>query len=176
MPEILHGIWTPVAVEIRLPRDYPSSEPLAYDAERRFRPAPGKIIEDRHICSNGQFCLWLPPNSRWSADDPQALLPFLDELSVFLDRQLIYDETGEWPGPHYDHGPRGYRQFIVEQLHCDVDLCLKLRPVIAGELTVGRNEICPCGSGIKFKRCHVDVVAAIQRRVGLDKVKAACSN
>jgi len=170
------GVSTPVAVEIRLPRDYPSSEPLAYDAERLFRPAPGKIIEDRHICSNGQFCLWLPPNSRWSTDDPQALLPFLDELSVFLDRQLIYDETGEWPGPHYDHGPHGYRQFIVEQLHGDVDLFLKLRPVIAGEVAVGRNEICLCGSGIKFKRCHAGAVAAIQRRVGLDKVKAACRN
>ncbi len=87
-------------------------------------------------------------------DDPQVLLPFLDELSVFLDRQLIYDETGGWPGPQYDHGPRGFRQFIVEQLHGDVDLFLKLRPVIAGEVAVGRNEICLCGSGIKFKRCH----------------------
>ena len=168
------GVLTPVAVEIRLPRDYPSSEPLAYDTERRFQPAPGKIIEDRHICSNGQFCLWLPPNSPWSADDPQVLLKFLDQLSVFLDRQLIYDVTGEWPGPHYDHGPGGYRQFIVEQLHGDEELFLKLGPVMAGELSVGRNEICPCGSRIKFKRCHADTIAAIQRKVGFDKVRAAC--
>jgi hypothetical protein len=39
---------------------------------------------------------------------------------------------------------------------------------------VGRNEICLYGSGIKFKRCHTGAVGAIQRRVGLDKVKATC--
>lgn len=160
------GVSTRVAVEVRLPRDYPSSEPVAYDAERRFRSAPGKIIEDRHICSNGQFCLWLPPNSPWSAEGPHSLLTFLDGLSVFLDRQLIYDETGEWPGPHYDHGPHGYRQFIIEELQGDEELFLKLRPIMAGEFSVVRNEICPCGSGIKFKRCHADTVAAIQRKVG----------
>jgi SEC-C motif len=163
-----------VAVEIRLPRDYPSSEPVAYDAERRFRPAPRKAIEDRHICSNGQFCFWLPPNSPWSSDDPQALLTFLDELSVFLDRQLIYDVTGEWPGPHYDHGVRGYQQFIIEKLQGDLSLFLQLRPVLAGELSIGRNDACPCGSGIKFKRCHAETVAAIQRSVGLIKTKSAC--
>jgi hypothetical protein len=168
------GVSNEVAIEVRLPRNYPSSEPLAYDAERRFCPAPGKPIEDRHICPNGQFCFWLPPKSPWSPDDPQALLTFLDELSVFLDRQLIYDVTGEWPGPFFDHGVDGYRQFIIEELQGDVDLFLKLQPVFAGELLVGRNDVCPCGSGTKFKRCHADTVAAIQRKVGFDKIKTAC--
>jgi SEC-C motif len=169
------GVLNQVAVEIRLPRDYPSSEPVSYDAERLFCPAPGRVIEDRHICSNGQFCFWLPPKSPWSPDDPKALLTFLDELSVFLDRQLIYDVTGEWPGPHYDHGVHGYRQFIIEQLQGDVDLFLNLRPVFAGELSVGRNEICPCDSGKKFKKCHLDAVTAIERSMGIEKLKAACS-
>jgi preprotein translocase subunit SecA len=25
---------------------------------------------------------------------------------------------------------------------------------VKGDAKVGRNEICPCGSGKKFKRCH----------------------
>lgn len=28
------------------------------------------------------------------------------------------------------------------------------KPRAAVSLTVGRNEACPCGSGIKYKRCH----------------------
>ena len=169
------GVSNRIAVEIRFSRHYPSSEPLAYDAERRFRAAPGKVIEDRHICSNGQFCFWLPPKSPWLPADPQALLTFLDELSVFLDRQLIYDVTGEWPGPCYDHGVDGYRQFIIEQLQGDVELFQKLRPVFARELSVGRNEICPCDSGQKFKKCHLDAITAIERAVGIEKLRAVCS-
>lgn len=168
------GVPTQVAIEIRFPRDYPISEPVSYDAERRFKAAPGQMIEDRHICQNGQFCFWLPPTSPWSPDDPRALLRFLDELSVFLDRQLVYDVTEKWPGPAYAHGPEGYRQFIIEQLQNDVDLFLKLRPLFARELSVGRNDTCPCGSGNKFKKCHFETVAAIERSVGSEKLKAAC--
>ncbi len=27
-----------------------------------------------------------------------------------------------------------------------------VEPIVAGR--IGRNEKCPCGSGVKFKRCH----------------------
>jgi preprotein translocase subunit SecA len=29
----------------------------------------------------------------------------------------------------------------------------KQRPVVAGP-KIGRNDLCPCGSGQKFKKCH----------------------
>ena len=28
----------------------------------------------------------------------------------------------------------------------------------------GRNQPCPCGSGLKYKRCHLDEVEAVKRR------------
>jgi len=28
----------------------------------------------------------------------------------------------------------------------------------------GRNRPCPCGSGVKYKRCHLDEVEAVKRR------------
>ena len=28
----------------------------------------------------------------------------------------------------------------------------------------GRNQLCPCGSRLKYKRCHLDEVAAVLRR------------
>jgi hypothetical protein len=53
---------------------------------------------DRHLLTGGRCCLWLPLQSRWT-NDRDALLPFLDELAVFFDRQLVYDATAGRSGP-----------------------------------------------------------------------------
>ena len=34
---------------------------------------------------------------------------------------------------------------------------------------VGRNDLCICGSGIKFKRCHLGKLASTVPQDGLDK-------
>jgi hypothetical protein len=165
------GIPIDVATLVKFPWDYPEWEPVAYDAARRFKARPGKLLVDRHICPDGQCCLWLQPRTKWDSQDPSALGAFLDELTVFFHRQLIYDITGSWPGPEYDHGTNGYVQFIREQLADDEALAASLLPVITMQEAVGRNDLCPCGAGKKFKRCHLEVVGTIQRLVRIDKIK-----
>ena len=32
-----------------------------------------------------------------------------------------------------------------------------LRPIVRETPKVGRNEPCPCGSGLKYKKCHGNV-------------------
>ncbi len=78
------GVPTEIPIRIEFPVNYPNREPTAYDAASRF---PTNL--DRHILKDGQFCLWLPPCSPWSPTDPRRLLRFLDEVAVFLDRQLV---------------------------------------------------------------------------------------
>jgi hypothetical protein len=164
------GIINAIVTRIDFPRTYPINEPSAYDAEARFRAFPGKRLIDRHIVPGGRCCLWLSPRSRWKADDPDALRIFLDELAVFWDRQLIYDVTGDWPGPQYDHGRDGYKQFFDEELG-DSELTSQLLPIITYELDLGRNDACLCKSGKKYKKCHEVAVKDLQRRVGVDNIK-----
>lgn len=159
------GIATLVETKLVFPRDYPHSEPAAYDAAPRFKAYAEKDIKDRHLSSDGKCCLWLPPCSPWSAGDPNALRDFLDQLVVFWDRQLIYDDTGKWPGPAYLHDQDGYLQFVAEQFGGDVKLAGVLAPLVLGRLFVGRNQYCPCGSHRKFKLCHLWKVEEIRRRV-----------
>lgn len=159
------GISTSIETRLVFPRSYPDLEPLAFDATRRFQPYPSKTIEDRHLFGTGQCCLWLPPLSPWSPSNPNAIRDFLDQLVVFFDRQLIYDDTGVWPGPAYDHGGRGYRQFIQEELEEDAALADALSPIILRQVSIGRNEGCPCGSERKFKKCHLRIVEQIQLRI-----------
>jgi SEC-C motif len=157
------GVPTRIRTRIDFPSNYPASEPTAYDAAGHF---PTGL--DRHILPDGQFCLWLPPCSSWDNDNPSSLLRFLDEVTVFLERQLIYDATGgrEWPGPQYKHGKYGYIEFMLSILGNKGDDFRTLFPVILGHVHPERNELCPCGSKRKYKRCHADRVESIIHRVG----------
>jgi hypothetical protein len=158
------GIPTPIRIRIRFPSNYPSSEPVAYDVGAFF---PRDV--DRHILSSGAFCLWLPPCSPWDDADPdRSLLRFLDEVTVFLERQLVYDATGakQWPGPQYRHGKYGYLDFMLPILDGNEKHLTTLLPVILGKLSPGRNEVCPCGSQLKYKRCHAGHVEHIVSRIG----------
>jgi len=157
------GVSTSIAIRLVFPEDYPESEPTAFDATGRF-----PVSADRHIIKDGRFCLWLPPCSPWDIDDPNRLCRFLDEVTVFLDMQLVFDATGGkiWPGDQYKHGAKGYEEFMLALLDGDDAHLSSLFPVILGKIHPGRNEFCPCGSLKKYKHCHLDAIAEIVGRIG----------
>ena len=35
---------------------------------------------------------------------------------------------------------------------------MKGKPLLDGRKKIGRNELCPCGSGKKYKQCHGKIV------------------
>jgi hypothetical protein len=70
------------------------------------------------------------------------------------------------PHPAYDHGWMGYREFIEEEFGQEAGVARSLFPAIIKRQSVGRNDLCPCGSGVKYKRCHLWLVDRIQKRVG----------
>jgi hypothetical protein len=43
-----------------------------------------------------------------------------------------------------------------------------LLPAILREISPGRNDVCPCDSQLKYKRCHAGLVEDIVRRTGSD--------
>lgn len=157
------GIPTEVEVRVDFPLDYPSREPRAYDSAARF---PHTM--DRHFSTeDGCCCLWLPPKSLWDPFSRDALLPFLDEVVVFFDRQLVYDACGqvEWPGGQYGHGAAGYRAWVLEEFGGSADAVAACVPVFDGTLDVGRNDRCPCGIGRKFKHCHGPAVERVRSEI-----------
>lgn len=162
------GVRSPISTRIEFADDYPAREPRAYDAAGRF-----PHDADHHFYSNGRCCLWLPPESRWDPFDPDALPIFLDEVAIFFDRQLVHEVTGDgsWPGGQRAHGYRGYLEFVADLLGGDRHLLAVLVPILANASGISRNSSCPCGSGRKYKRCHLATVEDIQRRVGPAEVR-----
>ena len=155
--ELACGVPTAASIRIVFPPSYPDQEPAAFDMGATF---PHE--SDRHFYPGGQCCLWLPPESEWRSDDPSALLRYLDQVCLFFDRQFIYDalpdESRVWPGGERGHGIEGYLEYISDALGGDKDLFASLAPVLASRRRIGRNHPCPCGSGSKYKKCHLSRV------------------
>lgn len=165
------GIRDEIKIRVVFPFSYPEQEPRSYDAESHF---PHTL--ERHFYNDGyhdgRCCLWLPPKSKWKPTDPDGLLVILDELALFFERQLIFDATGKWPGSEYDHGYKGYQEWLEEMFDGDKRLVSLLGPVLGNQTRISRNDPCPCDSGRKYKKCHLFIVDQIRRQVDMRVLQA----
>lgn len=121
---------------------------------------PSAVLESHHDCWDcdsldahmpyWHMCLFVPGESGLDFSRDDELVRFLEHVHTFLFRQRSYQRdlarhkalkgpAPEWPGPERAHGNDG----LVEALLA-----------MGGRL--GRNEFCICGSGRKYKRCHLD--------------------
>ena len=132
--------------------------PRVYEVGGRHRAISTKhnvYTIDLHFYADGSCCLGI----RFSPERFLTLERFIDELVIpFLYRLSYVDKNGlpaakEDLWGEYDHGDDGIRQYKNEMLEM----------VTRGP---GRNELCPCGSGRKFKRCHLDDAEALKSTLG----------
>ena len=110
-----------------------------------------KVI-DLHIFSDGSCCLGIRTSPERSLTIErficELVIPFLYRLAYVDQHGLLASRNELWG--EYSHGKEGLWQ------HDDVILDIAAR-------APGRNELCPCGSGRKFKRCHLDEVKALKK-------------
>jgi hypothetical protein len=157
------GASSAIAVRIDFPDDYPKSEPIAYDSSSRFiHDAAGHFYED------GRSCLWLGCESEWDRTDPDALLVFIDQVTVFFHRQLVFEagDRKKWPGPARGHGSEGYLEFLRDELNVPDEIFRRLLPAFRNYREFFKYDLCPCGSGKRFRWCHDGQVKEILGRAG----------
>jgi hypothetical protein len=163
------GRPTDLQLRLVLPSDYPRHEPTVYEVGGRL-----PRVADRHINeTDGSFCLWLAPLSRWDPLDQNALLVLLDRVSVFCEDQLTYEVVGRFPYGEWAHGEAGYAEYLFESLGSDSSImdALAARPDVC--VLPARNASCLCGSGIKFKRCHMAALEVALHHLGARHFRAA---
>ena len=109
---------------------------------------------DGHILSDWSLCLYVPGEADINFRDYNAMERLLEVIKAFLVLERIYQrriqrekETGvkaKWPGPQRSHGYDGLAEAIRDRGGLrDTDLCI-------------------CGSGKRFARCHKDRLLAHQ--------------
>ena len=149
-------------IEIEFPSDYPDNLPVV-------REVGGRIPRnaDHHINnSSGDICL-LVPDECWRVFPYGA--SFLDFLNVpvfnyFLGESLV--ELGH-PRPFGErsHGIAGVFEYYAEALgtqdrHVIANFveCLSRAPAKG-------HWLCPCGSGLRIRRCHQDLIRSLEDRI-----------
>ena len=153
------------------PWEYPNDGflPRVYDEDSAFAPHPGQSYLDRHIFEESdsgkrRFCLTLPDRKELVIRKPEDFINFLDAVTGYLEKQVIYDlNGGNWPGPDEPHGGVAFARFFLEEAlgprrQTGGEVFNRLLNMLYSERgvgpKVGRNMPCPCGSGKKAKKCH----------------------
>ena len=146
-------------VEIRLDCDSTGENgwPAVYEVGGRFaKIAEKNNVEpiDLHFFEDGACCLGIgyAPEKKLTMSRLfyGLIIPFFYRLS-FTERYGLTAARNELWG-EYSHGNAGHQEHLKEMR------------AIAQE-NPGRNDPCPCGSGIKFKNCCQDEVNAVVRRL-----------
>ena len=103
--------------------------------------------DNSHLNSDWSLCLFVPGESGIDFQRTDSLRKMFGVIHTFLFKEHLYQKakarrpiTGEkavWPGEARSHGLVGIAEAVRDKGR------------------VGRNEPCPCGSGKKFKACHM---------------------
>ena len=78
----------------------------------------------------------------------ELVIPFFYQLSYIEKFGIAASRNDLWG--EYSHGKEGLTEYLTE-----ISIFAKQNP--------GRNDLCPCGSGKKYKKCHLDAVEDLKR-------------
>ena len=149
------GRIDPIEIRIEFGLEYPQRPPPVFDAAERWIPD-----DDRHIPVDHSFCLYLRNVDEPDLSLPSALKLFMLDVICFLEQQLIYDRIERFPGPQWPHHRDAYALHIVEELISESQPD-ELWAAISSTKPP-RNAPCPCGSGVKYKLCHLSLVHRLE--------------
>ncbi len=145
-------------VEIRRSLGYPFAYPRAYEIGGDI-----PIGADYHKYSDNSLCLDVAAHERIVCNAGLDICRFIkDVLIPHLANQLYKKITGQY-ADEYSHGADGVREFYTELCKSDKSAILRgCYNYAFGGSKIGRNELCFCGSQLKYKRCHEEAINALQ--------------
>lgn len=151
------GIPTRVKLKIIFPDNYPDNEPIAVDSGNDF-----SHTSDRHFHPSGECCLWLPVESEWNRKNENTLLNFVDQLTIFYERQLMFDSCGYWAWGERGHGKKGFIEYFGEILGTNGKTVEAFLPVLSNQIFISDKAKCPCGNNRNYSFCHKQRVEFIK--------------
>lgn len=142
---------------IHIPKDYPLKLPEIEEVD-------GKIPEDFHM--NGKFfCLAVPIEMYLYASE-KPIDEFINRfLNSYLCTYIWYQKYGFFIYGEKGHGDIGKIEFLRQYFEVeDVKAIISLLRSVLVEMPK-HYEICSCGSGKKFKKCHRDKIECLKIKV-----------
>lgn len=157
-------------IEVEFPLDYPDRLPWV-------RETLGRIphILDRHVLpTSGTACLFVDESWLLSVGGDPSFLEFLDgPVRNFFLGQALVEAGKDWPFGERTHGLEGLLQAYGEWFGTeDEAVILRYLEYLSKKKFKGHWE-CPCGSGEKLRKCHLEEVRGLQARIPQRLVKLA---
>ncbi len=143
-------------IEIFLEIPDPNGWPKVYEVSGRHYQIAQKCnvpLVDLHFYSDDDLCclgLKCGDNKDLSIEKflQELVIPFFYWLSYTEKFGIAASRNDLWG--EYSHGEEGLREYRSEIFNF-------------AERNLGRNDLCPCGSGKKYKKCHLDDVESLKR-------------
>lgn len=150
-------------IEVELPTESEMGLPVVREVGNRI-----PRIAERHMEADGKACIVLPDAFWHGHPTGMSLMDFLNGpvRSYFANQSLIeMGKTDVWCAGEWGHGADGIVEFYESLLGT------RDRAVIWEYLKLLKHDVvkghwpCPCGSGKKLRKCHLEVVRELQARI-----------
>src|SRR5690554_710600 len=141
-------------VLIIFPKNFPKCFPKVIEISEKI---PRNA--NRHVNYDNTLCLAVEPEEQAIAKNGISFKFFLDKVLVpHLARETFRENKGFYPDGEYAHGYDGIWEYYKSILDKeDKQLILEELEQVANSSWPKRNDKCSCGSGKKFKKCHMDI-------------------
>jgi hypothetical protein len=161
---------TEYGIVLLIPVTYPRQWPILYGNDAKL--PIGDI--DRHMLSSGQACLAVDSDivARWSP--AIGIAGFLRELvEPFLVWQAYYDQFGvPPPWGERPHGKTGIVQYYGDMLSFeDPNIIIAFMRLLARKNSPKGHERCPCGSGLRLRSCHRNLLYSLRSQINPQAVQ-----
>jgi hypothetical protein len=143
-------------LEINFPPDYPEKSPLVKELD-------SKIPATFHRNPDGCLCLCAPAEQYLVFSKEPTLENYIKNLlDPYLLSWLWYERFNEMPWGERSHGSIGLLESYQELMGLinSKETAFLITKFITNK--IGRNDICPCGSGLSFKKCHRKIIFKLE--------------
>lgn len=149
--------WGTFRASVYFPYTYPKGMPIMQDESKYF---PWKV--DWHMSSDdGRCCVCGVIEQEETAKRGISILGFIEDYIIpFYSNQLYRQEFGYYKNGEYAHYDEGVWEALEDEF--ETKDRFKIRRFLSEMRTKrGRNDVCFCGSGKKYKKCHLPKIEII---------------
>ncbi len=164
-------LWDIYQVKISIPYAYPNIIPSTFELGKKIG-----WIHENHIDSEGKCCLAPRLEEYIILGKKYSLVDYIDKLVIpfFASHKLKELHIDEGIG-EYSHFGSGIIQYYEEKFGTtDIKTILESLYILSNKRHFERNKKCFCGSGEKYKYCHLKKLSNYQifdRRIFLEDLK-----
>jgi len=165
------NLWDKYQIKIYIPFNYPHNIPSTYEL--------GKKIDwknENHIDSEGKCCLAPRLEEYIILGKEYFLIDYINKLVIpfFASHKLKELRIDEGIG-EYSHFGAGIIEYYEGKFGTkNIDTIIESLNILSGKKHYERNEKCFCGSGEKYKNCHLKKLNDYQifdRRIFLEDLR-----